>query len=191
MHKRFVWLCAMFVWGASLLAFPGHTVACSCIEPLPPQKALADSAAVFTGKVIEVKGKSIGMEDLSVRVAVDTVWKGQKRQEIWIKTPPQEGMCRFDFQPDQEYLIYAKSNQGGLYTNLCFRTKRLADAGGDLQALGKGTKVAHPEKAKSPGPLTQAERRSDGFLWSAGGIAVGFALLFFLWYRLKRNGKSD
>jgi hypothetical protein len=53
-----------------------------------------------------------------------TVWTGQ-------------GDCGIDFQAGETYLVYAGNDEetGKLETSICYRTKRLSDAGGDLAYL--------------------------------------------------------
>jgi hypothetical protein len=53
-----------------------------------------------------------------------TVWTGQ-------------GDCGIDFQPGETYLVYAGNDEetGRLETSICYRTRRLTDAGPDLAYL--------------------------------------------------------
>lgn len=53
-----------------------------------------------------------------------TVWTGQ-------------GDCGIDFQPGETYLVYAGNDEetGRLETSICYRTRRLTDAGSDLAFL--------------------------------------------------------
>lgn len=105
--------------------------ACSCEQPPPPQEALANADAVFSGRVISVE--SADTTDL-VRLRVQDAWKGVEREEVVIRSGP--GNCAIYFVLDHDYLVYAYDDDGELVTNMCTRTARLQDAAGDVSALG-------------------------------------------------------
>lgn len=111
--------------------------------PAPPssaEQAFADSAAVFTGKVIEVRtlgqgwGKSKGKNkvyhlgtSLTVKVAVEAKLKGVESKTVSLTTLT-PGSCGFGFRKGVRYLVYAHSDkQGRLTVSICSRTRRLTD----------------------------------------------------------------
>jgi hypothetical protein len=110
------------------------TLACSCAPPPPPQTALKQSNAVFTGTVI---GVTTSGNDHVVRLRVESSWKGAKCGEATVVTASEDAACGYTFQVGQSYLVYAVKEQGKLSTNLCSRTKPTSEATEDLTALGK------------------------------------------------------
>jgi len=127
-----------FVVIASAILCPldnGH--ACSCIEPPPPLEALAQSDAVFSGKVTVIGQNS---DDFSIRFqfAVVDVWKGVTTAETQVITATNSAACGFEFQADERYLVYAYQDENGeLNTNICTRTRLLEYAEDDIAALGQ------------------------------------------------------
>ena len=123
--------------------------ACVCSEPDLP-RALAQSEAVFAGKVIKlVRLSSVKLSDgtkYSLRGIVATVrvedgWKGARRGE---KVPVFSGTtsCGYSFEKGRKYLVFARYDQrlGRLATGACHRTRPAESAGSDVEALGKPLK---------------------------------------------------
>lgn len=123
------------------------TLACDCAAPPPPKKALEGSAAVFSGKVTQVK---IVDQTKHVTIEVDRVWKGTVGNKVVVTTATDGAACGFDFtvKGDATYLIYAYENKGVLGTNICTRTTTLAAGAADIKELGEGEKPKKAEKAK-------------------------------------------
>ena len=121
--------------------------ACSCAPPPLPKKALEGSAAVFSGKVTEVK---IVDQQKQVTIEVDRVWKGKVGAIVVVTTAVHSATCGFNFttKGDATYLIYAYETKAGLATNICTRTTTLAAGAADIKELGDGEKVKKEEKAK-------------------------------------------
>ena len=46
--------------------------------------------------------------------------------------------CGYGFEPAKSYLVYASATDGALSTNLCSRTRPMAQAAEDLAVLGMG-----------------------------------------------------
>ena len=117
--------------------------ACSCIMPGSPQEEMGRSSVVFQGKVTEVRGAPAGdmvnsMDPVQVIFEVSRVWKGPEYKNLVISTAMSSASCGFEFQPGQEYIVYANGGEDSLETGLCTRTRSLADGGEDIQALGDG-----------------------------------------------------
>jgi hypothetical protein len=122
--------------------------ACSCSLPYPKQslktqvkKALNESRAVFSGKILEVTADPEKFS-IVVKLKVERSWKGSLPEEISINTGRGGGDCGYRFEVGESYLIYAYgSDVGRLSTNICQRTAKLSEAVKDLQILGKGKGV--------------------------------------------------
>lgn len=158
---------------------PAH--ACSCMAPPPPQEALEQSDEVFTGEVVEIS--EISGQSLSVRFSVSEVWKGVEQREIEVATPNNSAACGFSFEEGGEYLVYTNENMGGrgtdTSTGLCSRTADLANAGDDLDALGKGTPGSELTAADTGDDDSDEEESLELSAWLLGGGAslVGVVLM--------------
>ena len=138
---------AILLW---LLAVSGTVHACSCVLPGSPAKELERNAAVFAGQVVAVRhsfdpgSMRLGPGDrTTVEFDVATVWKGNVERDLRITTPPTGGSCGAPFEEGQEYLVYAYDSsyqEGGYSTGICTRTRLLAEAAEDLDALGEGVR---------------------------------------------------
>jgi hypothetical protein len=120
------------------LAGADAVLACSCAPSPPPQEALQQASAVFTGTVVAVDTSGVTS---TVRLQVDRSWKGAKCGEVTVTTPADSAACGFDFQVGQNYLVYADKQQGKFSVSLCSRTSLTSQAGEDLTALGPPEKT--------------------------------------------------
>ncbi|WP_432357959.1 hypothetical protein [Sporosarcina sp. UB5] len=131
---------------------PLEASACSCIMPPPPEDALDQADAVFSGEVVEVieNGKLVGGYGKTVHFKVDEVWKGIDESEAVITTGLHDGDCGIPFVKGQKYLVYASKSdmyvKNTLSTTICHRTTELAYATEDLNALGEGQEVSSSEE---------------------------------------------
>lgn len=147
---------------AYLTLSPHVALACSCSNPalegksVEPQIAEARerAAVIFSGKVLEIIGnKSSGVEtsgELEVKFKVLKPWKGITASHVSVFTANSSSLCGYTFGTGESYLIYAHDFGNGkqrLETNICTRTRRLADAREDLQVLESG---AAPNQNKNP-----------------------------------------
>ncbi len=130
----------------SLVALlPDCASACSCafFGGSPQQRAermLDESAAVFAGKVVDLKrdfkqGSYGSVNKVSFRVT--EVWKGPKRETLELTTPSQGSACGYFFSKGQTYLVEATGKKS-LDTSICSETKPLSEASELLEALGNG-----------------------------------------------------
>ena len=142
-------ICMLFKTGVGL--------ACTCELPragITPKQAASQarnkSKAVFSGEVLEII-QNPQVFYVEVRFKVENSWKEVRTNELIIRTGRGGGDCGYNFEVGQRYLVYAYgSNENRLETNICQRTRRLADAGEDLRLLGKGRTVS-----KSPKQIAQ------------------------------------
>ena len=121
----------------SLTYFPpshraSSTMRC-LIEPKSVKVALKQSAAVFSGEVLEVKN---GRNFIEARLRVERSWKGVEAEEVYVLAENTAESPHY--RVGEEYLVFAGIQDGKLITGNCSRTKRLEYAQGDLQQLGEG-----------------------------------------------------
>jgi hypothetical protein len=127
-----------------LLWNPMDASACSCIMPPPPEDALNEADAVFSGEVVEIieNGKFTKGYGKIVHIKVDEVWKGINDSEVVITTGNNDGDCGYPFEKGRNYLIYASKSDmyvnNSLSTTICNRTTQIASAAEDLKAIGEG-----------------------------------------------------
>jgi hypothetical protein len=124
---------------------PDCAYACSCASfgGSPQQRAermIDESAAVFAGKVVDLKrgfkqGPYGSVNKVSFRVS--EVWKGPKRETLELTTPSQGIACGYSFSKGRTYLVDATGKMS-LDTSICSETKRLSEASELVEALGNG-----------------------------------------------------
>ena len=136
------------------LATPRCVFACSCVAPGPPDVEVAQSVAVFAGRVIQVEqpnGPLVSSADpVRVTLQVATVWKGPVEPTVVVQTVRESASCGFPFAMGQDYLVYARGTETSLEVSLCSRTRSLTDAATDMRQLGPG--MPAPQDAQSPVP---------------------------------------
>jgi hypothetical protein len=76
---------------------------------------------------------SIIAQGRRVRFKVKTTFRGEAPDEVWTDS----GDCGYDFQVGETYLVYADEDEetGRINTSVCYRNRRLSDAGDDLAYL--------------------------------------------------------
>ena len=138
------------VW---LLLQPERSYACSCIWPDSPSEELANSAAVFMGRVVSVREFERGdntansLDPTTVEFDVQTVWKGSNYGTMFLTTRRDESACGFSFRKGETYVVYSHD---GSTVNICSRTRRLSDAAPDLAELGERRMPAEGKIAPTP-----------------------------------------
>lgn len=166
--RRLLLLAASALLVAPLLAIQlatdgGRVHACSCTAPPPPTEALEGADAVFTGRVVAIGGEFSLTHFSSVKIEVDTVWKGSARSTtfVYVWFGPS---CGYEwFEVGKEFLVYAHHNvfpvedPDTLFVHLCSRTRSLEYAEGDLEELGAG-------RTPEPG-ITAAMSASSNERW--------------------------
>jgi hypothetical protein len=106
------------------------------MEPPPPEEAYGEADVILSGKVINIDLDDSGYY-FEVSIQTIDVWKGDVLDEIIILTETSSDACGFNFQINNEYLIYAYSYNWGIYTNICTRTNLLEYATEDLDYLNQ------------------------------------------------------
>jgi hypothetical protein len=131
----------------AVLIATSYAVACSCMMPPPPPKALEQAAAVFSGKVTKIDANQGHRK--TITLSVDRTWKGIDTETVTLTTGSGGGDCGYGFKDGEAYLVYAyrggDEENGPLGTSICSRTRPIADAKEDLEALGEGKKI-EPKK---------------------------------------------
>lgn len=136
--------CVVLLLGATVFSAP-PAYACECLPSRNPREELKVSKAVFVGEVLEV---GVGGSDELVKFRVERTWKGAREEFIVISSG--RGLCSKFFKAGEKWLVYALEESGELMTDTCMRTKRLAEAGADIKALGKSKAVkTRPSKRAS------------------------------------------
>lgn len=136
----------LYVLLLALIFTAGHATAfaCSCMSPEGPSVELGRASAVFSGRVIEVRGRKDGDRSLGMVEAVfevGQVWKGAAGKRVSVYTNSDSAACGYSFEAGRSYLVYADGGEGRLTTGICSRTKRLEDAQADLDEFGSGREV--------------------------------------------------
>ena len=131
---------ALFVL-AFVFIFADSGYACSCVavdKPIKVQvKAAEDGAStVFSGEVLEITPSADNLS-VTVRIKVETIWKGVKTAEKTITTARDSAACGYAFTVGQKYLVYTHKNGDAESTSNCSRTTQLSGAKKDIAYLGK------------------------------------------------------
>ena len=180
---------AVLIIGLWFLAAPTPSHACSCIMPGTPSEELDKSAAVFAGKVVSVKEHEpflkimqSSTDPTNVEFAVSEVWKGPMGRTSSFSTARLGASCGFTFVEGKEYIVY--SRDGGT-VSLCSRTKLIAKAQEDLDALGEsnppGDETSNPQdRASSSGGCGMAPAVSPDLAML--GLAAGL-----IWAGLRKR----
>ncbi len=151
-----------------LLGTPQAISACSCRLPPPPLEALARADVVFAGTVIEVdehpleileRGDTLEfpLSPFRTKFKVDRPWKGVDGEETIVITQ-ELTTCEYRFELGKDYLVYGYlgwinfsdeeeeafvdldlADGEFLQTSICRRTRLLAEAPEDLEALGRSS----------------------------------------------------
>lgn len=119
----------------------GIAYAYTCAPVHPPEDAIAESTAVFSGRVTEIR--DIDEQYYQAVFDVKESWKGIEEERAIINTATSGDSCGYDFEINKEYLVYAHGQQiigaqPDLGTGICSRTTSFSDAGADLLVLGQG-----------------------------------------------------
>lgn len=107
-----------------------RVAACTC-PALEPAEALESSDAVFIGTVSEIGG----LYEHHATFKVETTWKPIDADSITVYHTKD---CQVGMIEGGRYLVYAKKDNGRLYTGICNRTRLLLtpeDAAADLKFL--------------------------------------------------------
>jgi hypothetical protein len=134
------------------LIAPLGATACDCVYAGRPCQAFARTPYVFSGKVTRISPIAIKTssgdeyQNRLVTFDVKRAYRGLDGKTVTeIVTGSGGGDCGYDFQQGEQYLVYAFSHPatGKLYAGICSRTRRLAEAGDDLDYFANKDDPAH------------------------------------------------
>lgn len=176
--------------------------ACEVLSPPSVEEAYDNSAAVFSGRTVEVQNFTV--EDFGdwrlVSFEVDRYWKIPNEndyRQLIIFTAIDSGACGYDFEVGKAYLVYAASwwhDRSSLYTSIGMRTQPIESAQEDLAFLGKGKaptkELSWDEQINrimiQPLPTGQEEQAKSTILSVVGiGAAIAGGVAFLSLRRIK------
>ncbi len=171
----------------------------------PSPDRLDNSAAVFSGKVVEFRKVIVEKPAGEVRIAffqVDRYWKSnlvenEDYKQLVVVTAIDHGACGYDFEEGKSFLVYADKwtyEPDLMYTGLGYGTQPIENAQEHLAFLGEG-KVPTIEGSWDdqmngidiqPLPTGQEEQQESIIISVIGiGAATAGAVAFFSLRRLK------
>ncbi|NOU65299.1 hypothetical protein GC096_14760 [Paenibacillus sp. LMG 31461] len=145
--NRFVMaLSVVFILISMGLVLPSKSYACSCAMQPDPIKAVEQSKAVFSGKVLAIEPKVLDINGIldhkiAVHFAVEKSWKGMNQTQAIVLTNLGEPSCGYTFGLGETYLVFAYDydyKENMLQTSSCSLTKKLTDATSELSKMGQG-----------------------------------------------------
>lgn len=171
-------------FSAAFLLPAAPASACSCAMPKPPEEALRDATAVFSGRAVRIERPVFSpssLDPVSVAIGVDRWWKGPGTARVTVKTAREGASCGYGFIEGREYLVYAYGDGNDLGVSACSRTKPLVSAGEDIAALGRGTPPLLPagNTSVSDSPLKSPWAPGAAVAFSIGVLLAGAALGWF------------
>ena len=123
-----------------LLISHDTALACRCLRSPTVSKAFNKSAAVFFGKVLK-------KEDYQITFKVDQAWKGEFEGEVKLfvaevkveadRTSFHPFSCVYNFAVGEKYLVYADSDGGKMFAQICSRTRPEKIARDDFDDLDR------------------------------------------------------
>ena len=141
--------------------------ACDCPRPGSPTVEMQGASVVFAGRAVS-KESGRRPDDVVVTFEVSRAWKGAPDAVRFVETVDFGPACGYEFEVDEEYIVYGYLDRDGvLETSACDRTRRLAFAQEDLEALGEGqipgreTTAAEPEGSEEPGGSPESEGSAE------------------------------
>lgn len=110
---------------------------CEFGAPGSPAKGLRDMDVIFIGKVTAIDETKEAQGLFDVMFETNKWYKGNKEEDIVVRTPKDMQNCGYNFENGQTYLVYAKNQDKALFTEACSRTRtiREASASGDINTL--------------------------------------------------------
>src|SRR2546428_10623131 len=114
------------VAGALSLGLGSRVDACSGVQQTAAQQG-ARADVVFRGTVTVVEPPITGLvissaDPLSIRFAVDAVYKGDATRTYWVSTERSGASCGFDFLVGREYTVFAGVREDRVHTDICSGT---------------------------------------------------------------------
>lgn len=168
------------------------------MQPDTVQVELGRSAAVFSGKVVDLvdvnKNNSIqsSADPIAVLFEVEETWKGLDQTQVIIYTERDSASCGYEFTLNQQYLVYANETDGELRTGLCSRTTPLLTADMDLDELGIGDKPTEQVSINLNDRMGEEQSSSDNLVSNIlYMILLVVGLLIVVIYIARRKKKNE
>lgn len=137
--KKYIYISlalAMFLFASAERSFACGCAASPESEKKQIQEAFTNSAAIFSGEVVELSESPADESEFIVKLEVAQSWKGESKREITITTAKEHSMCGYFFQIGEKYLVYANRLKNDLFVESCSRTAFFSDKG-DAKYLSK------------------------------------------------------
>ncbi|MDQ3714277.1 MAG: hypothetical protein M3388_18960, partial [Acidobacteriota bacterium] len=121
----------IFVFASSIIVIlfsPAIVAACSCISSGPPCQSYWNTPIVFSGRVVEITTPKSAEElypkfpEKTIRFAVNQAFRGISGTTVEVVTGMGGGDCGYDFELNENYLVYADNYKGKIYAGICSRT---------------------------------------------------------------------
>lgn len=141
---------------------------------------MEEANAVFSGNVQEIE--EVDERDVAVTIQVNQVWKGTGDATVTVLTYRRSD-CRFSFEEDESYMVYAYEGDSELRTALYNRTTLLERADEDLDELGGGAPVVETE----PTEPDSAEQGPSGLAKWLTGFSTALSSAFGSFIELVRE----
>jgi len=111
--------------------------ACSCVQQTGAQQA-ARADVVFRGTVTVIEPPITGLvissaDPMSIRFAVEAVYKGDATRTYWVSTERSGASCGFDFLVGRQYTVFAGVREDRVHTDICSGTMQ---GGRDPASIG-------------------------------------------------------
>ena len=120
---------------------PAIVAACSCMSSGPPCQSYWNTPIVFSGRVFEIttpkikETRSATFPEKTIRFAVNQAFRGISGTTAEVVTGMGGGDCGYDFELNENYLVYADNHQGKIYAGICSRTQLLSKAVEDIEYI--------------------------------------------------------
>ena len=143
---------------------------------MSPAEAYQKAAAVFAGRVIDIKYLETRLKSgttvphLEAKLKVEKSWKLTDREEVIVSTRAVYDHTCGNFKVGESYLVYADRLNDTLYVSPASRTNSLTNAGEDLAFLGESRVI-----------LRSGEYRTNSVM-TYGILACAFLALLAGWY---------
>jgi len=171
------WIGPAFSALLTSLAAPLCVSACDCAYPGAPCKAFVRTPYVFSGRVTQLSTISVKMpngeayKDLLVFFQVGRNYRGlEGKTTAEVVTGSGGTDCGYNFREGELYLVYAYPHPttGKLYSGICTRTRRLAEAGDDLEYFAHQDDPVHG--AGIEGWIEELARGADNNIETTGPL---------------------
>ncbi|KRE65598.1 hypothetical protein [Paenibacillus sp. Soil750] len=146
MNKVVMAIAVVFILIVMSLVLPSKSYACSCALQTDPIKAVEQSKAVFSGKVLAIEPKVLDIDGIldhkiAVHFDVEKSWKGMNQTQAIVLTNLGEPSCGYTFGQGETYLVFAYDydfKENMLQTSSCSLTKKLTNATSELSKMAQG-----------------------------------------------------